>query len=178
MERHRSDDRRAMSAGSIADAGDAAGSEGRVTGAIVLSALGAALGGLLFGFDTAVISGTTTALQARFALSDASLGFTVASALIGTVIGSLVAGAPADRFGRKPMLLVIAVAYVVSSLGAALDARDRRASVRGVPARHPAAARQPAVVRYQGTRPRGAGGARPVRLRLSAVSTNGTDLRL
>ena len=120
MERHRSDDRRAMSAGSIADAGDAAGSEGRVTGAIVLSALGAALGGLLFGFDTAVISGTTTALQARFALSDASLGFTVASALIGTVIGSLVAGAPADRFGRKPMLLVIAVAYVVSSLGAAL----------------------------------------------------------
>ncbi|WP_375271199.1 sugar porter family MFS transporter [Sphingomonas sp.] len=109
-----------MSAASIADTGDAAGSEGRVTAAIVLSALGAALGGLLFGFDTAVISGTTTALQAHFALSEASLGFTVAAALIGTVIGSLVAGAPADRFGRKPMLLVIAVAYVVSSLGAGL----------------------------------------------------------
>ncbi|MEH3048490.1 sugar porter family MFS transporter [Sphingomonas adhaesiva] len=96
--------------------------EARVTAAIVVSALGAALGGLLFGFDTAVISGTTTALQARFALTDGALGFTVASALIGTVIGSLIAGAPADRYGRKPMLLVVAVAYVVSSLGAALAA--------------------------------------------------------
>ncbi|MEH3038110.1 MAG: sugar porter family MFS transporter [Sphingomonas adhaesiva] len=94
--------------------------EARVTAAIVVSALGAALGGLLFGFDTAVISGTTAALQARFALSDGALGFTVASALIGTVIGSLIAGAPADRYGRKPMLLVVAIAYVVSSLGAAL----------------------------------------------------------
>lgn len=88
--------------------------------AIVLSALGAALGGLLFGFDTAVISGTTQALQAHFALSDPALGFTVASALIGTVIGSLVAGAPADRFGRRRMLLAIAVAYLVSSLGSGL----------------------------------------------------------
>jgi sugar porter (SP) family MFS transporter len=94
--------------------------EARPTAAIVLSALGAALGGLLFGFDTAVISGTTAALQARFELTDGALGFTVASALIGTVVGSLVAGAPADRFGRKPMLLVIAIAYVVSSLGSGL----------------------------------------------------------
>jgi sugar porter (SP) family MFS transporter len=94
--------------------------QSRVTLAMILSAAGAALGGLLFGFDTAVISGTTTALQEQFALSDAALGFTVASALIGTVIGSLVAGAPADRFGRKPMLLVIAVAYLVSSLGSGL----------------------------------------------------------
>ena len=70
----------------------AAPSDARVTGAVVLSAAGAALGGLLFGFDTAVISGTTTALQTRFGLSDGMLGFTVASALIGTVLGSLVAG--------------------------------------------------------------------------------------
>lgn len=88
--------------------------------AIVLSALGAALGGLLFGFDTAVISGATQALQAHFALSDPALGFTVASALIGTVIGSLAAGAPADRFGRRRMLLAIAIAYLVSSLGSGL----------------------------------------------------------
>ena len=94
--------------------------EARLTPAIVLSALGAALGGLLFGFDTAVISGTTEALQARFDLSDGALGFTVASALIGTVVGSLIAGAPADRFGRKPMLVVVAIAYVVSSLGSGL----------------------------------------------------------
>lgn len=87
---------------------------------MILSAAGAALGGLLFGFDTAVISGATSALQDQFALSDSALGFTVASALIGTVIGSLIAGAPADRFGRKPMLLVVAIAYVVSSLGSGL----------------------------------------------------------
>ncbi|MFV1920129.1 sugar porter family MFS transporter [Sphingomonas sp. MJ1 (PH-R8)] len=93
---------------------------GRMSPAIVLSALGAALGGLLFGFDTAVISGATQALQAHFALSDPALGFTVASALIGTVIGSLAAGAPADRFGRRRMLLAIAVAYLVSSLGSGL----------------------------------------------------------
>ncbi len=92
----------------------------RATMAIVLSAAGAALGGLLFGFDTAVISGATQALQLRFALTDASLGFTVASALIGTVVGSLVAGAPADRYGRKAIMLSVAIAYVVSSLGTGL----------------------------------------------------------
>jgi SP family xylose:H+ symportor-like MFS transporter len=99
---------------------DAHRPQSRVTTAMILSAAGAALGGLLFGFDTAVISGATSALQEQFALSDSALGFTVASALIGTVIGSLIAGAPADRFGRKPMLLIVAVAYVVSSLGSGL----------------------------------------------------------
>lgn len=94
--------------------------DARVTKAIVLSAAGAALGGLLFGFDTAVISGATQALQTRFSLGDAALGFTVASALIGTVIGSLVAGAPADRFGRRAVMVSVAVAYVISSLGTAL----------------------------------------------------------
>lgn len=87
---------------------------------MVLCALGAALGGLLFGFDTAVISGTTTALEARFSLSEGALGFTVASALIGTVLGSMIAGAPSDRYGRKAVLLVVAICYVVSSLGTAL----------------------------------------------------------
>ena len=104
-----------LAATHAADVADA-----RVTTAIALSAAGAALGGLLFGFDTAVISGATQALQTQFALSDAMLGFTVASALIGTVIGSLVAGAPADRFGRKAVMLTVALAYVLSSLGAGL----------------------------------------------------------
>lgn len=92
----------------------------RVTLITILSAAGAALGGLLFGLDTAVISGATSALQERFALSDAHLGFTVASALIGTIVGALVAGSPSDRFGRKPVLLAVAIAYVASSLGTAL----------------------------------------------------------
>lgn len=92
----------------------------RVTAIMILSAAGAALGGLLFGLDTAVISGATSALQERFALGDAQLGFTVASALIGTIVGALVAGWPSDRFGRKPVLLTVAIAYVMSSLGSAL----------------------------------------------------------
>lgn len=79
----------------------------------------AALGGLLFGFDTAVISGTTDALRAKFALSDNLLGFTVASALIGTILGSIGAGRPADVFGRRAALAVLGVIYVVSSLGCA-----------------------------------------------------------
>lgn len=92
----------------------------RLTAIMILSAAGAALGGLLFGLDTAVISGTTSALQERFALTDAQLGFTVASALIGTIVGSLIAGWPSDRFGRKPVLLAVAIAYVISSLGSAM----------------------------------------------------------
>jgi sugar porter (SP) family MFS transporter len=98
----------------------AASAHKRVTATMILSAAGAALGGLLFGLDTAVISGTTSALQARFALSDPQLGFTVASALIGTIAGALVAGWPSDRFGRKPLLLTVAILYVASSLGSAL----------------------------------------------------------
>jgi MFS family permease len=83
-------------------------------------ALIASLGGLLFGFDTAVISGTTHWLSEVFDLSSFWLGFTVASALIGTIIGSLHVGKPADRFGRKRMLIVIAALYFISALGSAL----------------------------------------------------------
>ena len=81
----------------------------------------AALGGLLFGFDTAVISGTTEALQEVFGLSDAMLGFTVASALIGTIMGSFLFSGPADRYGRKRTLHVLAVLYFVSAVGCALS---------------------------------------------------------
>ena len=80
----------------------------------------AALGGLLFGFDTAVISGTTVALREVYALSSGGLGFTVASALIGTILGSLIAGYPADRWGRRTTLIFIAILYFVSAVGTAL----------------------------------------------------------
>jgi len=69
------------------------------------STLIAALGGLLFGFDTAVISGTTEALETVFELGKFALGFTVASALIGTILGAMVAGPPADRLGRRTTLV-------------------------------------------------------------------------
>jgi sugar porter (SP) family MFS transporter len=79
----------------------------------------AALGGLLFGFDTAVISGTTDDLRRVFGLGDGALGFTVASALIGTILGALVAGWPADRWGRRRTLLAVAQLYFVSAVGCA-----------------------------------------------------------
>ena len=87
---------------------------------LYFSTVVAALGGLLFGFDTAVISGTTTALEEVFTLDASLLGFTVASALIGTIIGAFTVGGPADRFGRKRVLIVLAVFYFVSALGSAL----------------------------------------------------------
>ncbi|MFZ5999379.1 MAG: MFS transporter, partial [Bacteroidota bacterium] len=76
----------------------------------------AALGGFLFGFDTAVISGVEKSIQTLWSLSDFAHGFTVASALIGTVIGSMVAGRPADQLGRKKVLQVIGLLYLVTSL--------------------------------------------------------------
>lgn len=92
-------------------------SEEKISRAVLLSTVVAALGGLLFGFDTAVISGTTGSLQKYFSLSEAMLGFTVVTALIGTVIGSLVVSRPSDIWGRNRVLFVIAGLYTVSAIG-------------------------------------------------------------
>ncbi len=80
----------------------------------------AALGSLLFGFDTAVISGATDALRLHYSLSSQLLGLTVASALLGTILGSLGVGSPLDTYGRRPVLRALAVLYVVSALGCGL----------------------------------------------------------
>ena len=74
---------------------------------VLRSAIVAALGGLLFGFDTAVISGTTQQLTRVYQLSPGGLGFTVATALLGTIFGALIAGKPVDRYGRKKVLFAI-----------------------------------------------------------------------
>ena len=79
-----------------------------------------ALGGFLFGFDTAVISGVEKHIQELFQLSAFQHGFAISSALIGTVIGALISGKPADRFGRKPILFTIAALYVITAIGSAL----------------------------------------------------------
>jgi MFS transporter, SP family, arabinose:H+ symporter len=78
-----------------------------------------ALGGLLFGFDTAVIAGTTHSLRQIFNLTPGALGFTVSIALWGTVIGALSAGVIGQRLGGRNALRIMAVLYIVSSLGCA-----------------------------------------------------------
>jgi len=90
-----------------------------VSGTLVKSTVVAALGGLLFGFDTAVIAGTTADLTKAFALTPSTLGLTVSIALVGTVIGSLVAGIPGDKWGRRDSLRVMAVLYLLSAVGCA-----------------------------------------------------------
>ena len=86
---------------------------------VIKSTAVGALGGLLFGFDTAVISGTTHALTQVYHLSPALLGVTVSSALVGTVLGAMAAGIPGQRFGRRDSLRAMAVFYVISALGCA-----------------------------------------------------------
>src|SRR5436190_3512625 len=86
---------------------------------LVKSTVVAALGGLLFGFDTAVIAGTTRALSETYHLSPGSLGVTVAAALWGTILGAMLAGMPGDRYGRRDSLRIMAVLYLISALGCA-----------------------------------------------------------
>ena len=82
--------------------------------------LTSALAGFLFGFDTVVISGAEKTIQALWGLSDNLHGIAMASALYGTVVGSLLGGWPADRFGRKATLLWIGVLYLLGAAGSAL----------------------------------------------------------
>ena len=83
------------------------------------SAVIAALGGFLFGFDTAVISGTVKDLKSVFLLNDWWLGFTVASALFGTILGAATVQVPSNRWGRKPTLILMAFLYFISAVGSA-----------------------------------------------------------
>jgi len=82
--------------------------------------LTSALAGFLFGFDTVVISGAEKTIQTLWSLSPGLHGIAMASALYGTVVGSLMGGWPADRFGRKATLLWIGVLYFVGAVGSAL----------------------------------------------------------
>src|SRR6202034_3012618 len=83
-------------------------------------AIVASLAGLLFGFDTAVISGVTHSLREVFHLSADKLGLAVSSALWGTLCGALFMGKLGDRWGTRDMLKVVGLFYLVSAVGCAL----------------------------------------------------------
>jgi sugar porter (SP) family MFS transporter len=91
----------------------------KLNGYLLKSTVVAALGGLLFGFDTAVISGTTAALTATYGLTPQLLGITVASAIWGTVLGAIIASIPGERWGRRDSLRLMAILYLLSALGCA-----------------------------------------------------------
>ncbi len=94
----------------------AQGSMGYLTFVCVVSALG----GLLFGFDTVVISGTVTSVTSQFELSDWFKGFFVAAALVGCMIGAGVAGSVSDAFGRKKVLILSSILFLATAIGCAI----------------------------------------------------------
>ena len=83
---------------------------------VFISAI-AAIGGFLFGFDSGVINGTVTALSKAFQSDSVATGFNVASVLLGCALGALFAGPAADRYGRKPVMLLTALVFAISAWG-------------------------------------------------------------
>jgi len=89
-------------------------------GYIVFLSVVAALGGILFGYDTAVISGTTDIVSTQFGLGELATGWYVGCALIGSIIGVLLAGMLSDFLGRKKTMFIAAVLFSISAIGCAL----------------------------------------------------------
>jgi sugar porter (SP) family MFS transporter len=87
---------------------------------LLFASLIAALGGLLFGFDTAVISGAEQTLQQLYGLTGFWHGLLMATALIGTIVGAVAIGKPADIIGRRKTLMLIATFYLLSAIGSAV----------------------------------------------------------
>ncbi|MBR8830895.1 MAG: D-xylose-proton symporter [Chroococcopsis gigantea SAG 12.99] len=86
---------------------------------IILIAGAAALGGFLFGFDTAIVNGAVQAIQSEFQASALLIGFAISGALLGSAFGAFFAGGFADKYGRIPVMLVAAVLFAVSAIGSA-----------------------------------------------------------
>lgn len=107
----------------LADAGDAAAIPLAARGSVIfliLICLIASIGGLLFGFDTAVISGTFAFVETQFRLNKFEVGWFGSSALAGCILGAAAAGVLSDRFGRKPVLIVSAAFFFLCALGCAV----------------------------------------------------------
>ncbi|WP_430123442.1 sugar porter family MFS transporter [Paenibacillus chibensis] len=87
---------------------------------VTLVSIVAALGGLLFGFDTAVVSGAVGFMKDRFNLSEFEVGWAVSSLIIGCIVGALSTGMLSDKFGRKKILITAAILFILGSLGSAI----------------------------------------------------------
>ena len=94
---------------------------------IILISCIATLGGFLFGYDSGVINGTVDGLQTAFQSDSAGTGFNVASMLLGCAVGAFSAGRLADLFGRRTLLVVAAVLFVVSARGSGIAGASARA---------------------------------------------------
>ncbi len=88
--------------------------------AVLLVSITAALGGFLFGFDTAIVNGTVDAVKSQFHISTGAIGFVVSSALLGCAVGAWFAGPIADRVGRIKVMVVAAIVFIISAVGSAL----------------------------------------------------------
>ena len=89
-------------------------------GRVIFLATTAALGGFLFGFDSGVINGTVDSLALAFNSDSATTGFNVASVLLGSMVGAFFAGTWADKYGRKPIMIVTALLFIVSAFGSGI----------------------------------------------------------
>src|SRR6478736_9561411 len=107
-----------MSEASAAPGGEVTPEEQFHTGASIKVATVAALGGFLFGYDSAVINGAVSAIGEVFNVESTTLGFAVASALLGAAAGAMLAGRIADRIGRLRVMQIAAVLFLISALGA------------------------------------------------------------
>jgi len=88
---------------------------------VIVWSVTVAIGGFLFGFDTAVISGAEEAIQQYWNLTAFEHGFTISVALIGTILGALTGSIPSDKYGRKKTLILIAITYLIASIGSAIS---------------------------------------------------------
>jgi SP family arabinose:H+ symporter-like MFS transporter len=87
---------------------------------VILVSIVAALGGLLFGFDTAVVSGAIGFMKERFDLNEVDVGWAVSSLIIGCIVGAAGAGVLGDKFGRKKVLIMAAILFIIGSIGSAI----------------------------------------------------------
>jgi len=118
---HRKGKRRKGSSGlqSMEEKEAAQGNGGNMTFVTLVSSI-AAIGGLLFGFDTAVVSGAIGFMKLRFDLNEMQVGWAVSSLIVGCILGAAVSGWFSDKFGRKKVLIAAAVLFVASSVGSAV----------------------------------------------------------